>query len=178
MKLKQWMKLGLITVSVFALAACSTHKKSQDDAAINDANAAYSGDDAQSAGLGEESGFGDDAASGRTASNGRVFYFDFDSNVVRDEYKPAIDRNARNLVAHSNMKVLVEGHTDPRGSREYNIGLGERRARAVAEMLTAKGVNPAQVRVISYGAEKLATPGHTEADYQQDRRVVLVYLQR
>ena len=76
------------------------------------------------------------------------------------------------------MNVLLEGHTDPRGSREYNIGLGERRAKAVAQVLTDKGVDPSQIRVVSYGAEKLATAGHSDSDYQLDRRVVLVYVQR
>lgn len=175
MKLKQWMKVMLIGASVVTLAAChSTHKKNYGDSAINDANAQYEG--AQSAGLGDESGFGDQAAGGRKQLSKRVYYFDYDSNVVHDEDRAAIDANASYLVAHSSAKVMLEGHTDPRGSREYNIGLGERRAKAVADILISHGVNPSQIRVVSYGAEKLASPGRTESDYQMDRRVVLVYL--
>ena len=177
MKLKQWIKVLLLSSSMMTLAACHSAHKNVDDSAVNDANAAYG---AQSSGLGRESGFGDQAgADGSRASlSKRVYYFDFDSNVVHDEDKPAIAANADYLLAHPRAKAMLEGHTDPRGSREYNIGLGERRAKAVAEILTAKGVNPAQIRVVSYGAEKLASSGRTEADYQQDRRVVLVYLQR
>ncbi|EKD70170.1 MAG: OmpA/MotB protein [uncultured bacterium] len=174
MKLKQWMKVILITCSVVALAACSTGRKPQ-DSAVDDANSAYS-DDAQAAGLGEDSRFNDQAESGRQSLSKRTYYFDFDSNVVHDGDKPAINANAHKIVANSRVKVLLEGYTDPRGSREYNIGLGERRAKAVAEMLTAKGVNPDQIRIVSYGAEKLASIGRSEADYQLDRRVVLVYL--
>jgi peptidoglycan-associated lipoprotein len=177
MKLNNWMKLLLVGGSMLALAACSSHKKPNDQYAVNEANAAYNNGEAQASGLGEESGFGDRAGGGQLLSS-RVYYFDYDSNVVHDQDKPAIVANANYLLSHPNAKIMLEGHTDPRGSREYNIGLGERRAKAVAEILTAKGVNPAQIRIVSYGAEKLASPGHSEADFQRDRRVVLVYLRR
>jgi peptidoglycan-associated lipoprotein len=175
MKLNKWIQIILVSSCVITLAACA-HKK-PDQSAINAANASYSNDGAESSGLGRESGFGEQAGGQRLLSK-RVYYFNYDSNVVRDEDKSAIIANANYLVAHRGAKVMLEGHTDPRGSREYNIGLGERRANAVAAIFTAKGVSPAQVRVVSYGAEKLASPGHTESDYQQDRRVVLVYLKR
>jgi peptidoglycan-associated lipoprotein len=97
---------------------------------------------------------------------------------VHGNDRAAVLANADYIVAHPNTRVLLEGHTDPRGSREYNVALGERRANTIAEMLKAKGVNPGQVRVVSYGAERLAAPGHDEADYRLDRRVVLVYLRK
>lgn len=174
MKFAPWIKVILVTGCLITLAACSTTRKNQDQSAINGANNAYNG--AQSSGLGDEASFGD--RSGRHGLSQRVYYFDYDSNTIHDQDKPAIRANANYLMAHGNQNVIVEGHTDPRGSREYNIGLGERRANAVAQLLKAQGVNPAQIRVVSYGAEKLAVPGHSEADYQQDRRVVLVYLKR
>ncbi|HEY1645622.1 MAG TPA: OmpA family protein [Candidatus Saccharimonadales bacterium] len=179
MQLKRWMKVILVSSSILALTACTAKHKMQDDSAINDANSAYSDDaDAQSSGLGDDSKFGDQATDRGSLISKRIYYFDFDSNVVRDVDKPAIAANAEKLIAHPSMQVMVEGHTDPRGSREYNIGLGERRAKAVAQILTAKGVSRNQIRVVSYGAEKLASPGRSEADYQRDRRCVLVYLQR
>ena len=174
MNFKKWIKVTLVSTSMIALAACSSMRKSHDDVAVNDANAAYN---AQTSGLGGESGFNDQGVGQKSLSN-RVYYFDFDSYVVHDEDKPAIDANANYLISHQGAKIMLEGHTDPRGSREYNIGLGERRAKAVAQIMTAKGVNPGQIRVVSYGAQKLAVPGHSEDAYQQDRRVVLVYLQR
>lgn len=174
MTLKQWAQVVFIGAGILTLTACSSARKPMDDAAVNDENAAYNSD-AQSSGAGDDSNFNDGS---RAAASGKVYYFDFDSNTVHDSDLPAISANARKLSAQPGMNVLLEGHTDPRGSREYNIGLGERRAKAVAEILTQKGVDPSQIRVVSYGAEKLATPGHSDADYQQDRRVVLVYVQR
>ena len=178
MKLKQWINVILIGSSILTLAACSSHKH-RDSAAINDANSAYNSDEAQSSGLGEESNFGDqEGKGGQQAAAKRTYYFDFDSSSVRESDKPAINANARYLTAHQSAKIMLEGNTDPRGSREYNIGLGERRAKSVAEILIAQGVSPTQIRVVSYGAEKLASAGHTDSDYQQDRRVVLASLQR
>lgn len=173
--MKLLIKLILTGLSILVLASCASKHKNQDQS-VNDANAAYN-DNAQASGLGQESSFGESDQNSRGFPK-RIYYFDFDSNNVHDIDKPAIAANANYLVTHSNVSVRVEGHTDPRGSREYNIGLGERRAKAVADILTAKGVNPAQIHLVSYGAEKLATPGHTESDYQQDRRVVLVYFNR
>lgn len=175
-KLNQWMKVVLIATSVFTLAACSSARKSHDDAAVNDENAS-SNVSAQTSGAGDDSSFGDQAGGKRQLAK-RTYYFDFDSNVVHSTDKPAIGTNANYLTAHTGTKVLLEGHTDPRGSREYNIGLGERRAKAVAEILTQQGVDPTQIRVVSYGAEKLAAAGRTDTDFQLDRRVVLVYVQR
>ena len=132
---------------------------------------------AQAAGAGDECSFGDAQNAGsstkRLGANGKVYYFDYDSNIVRDSDKPAINTHASNLAKNPNSKAMLEGHTDPRGSREYNIGLGERRAKSVAEEMASNGVDPNQIRIVSYGAEKLASNGYTEDDYQKDRRVVL-----
>lgn len=172
MSIMKWIKLGLLVGAVVSVAACSSNKK-RDDSAINDANAAYG---AEASGMNGDERFNDGASGERTLSK-RTYYFDFDSNIVHEEDRPAIEANADYLVAHPNIKVILEGHTDPRGSREYNIGLGERRAKAVAELLSAKGVRSSQMRIVSYGAEKLASPGRSDSDYQLDRRVVLAYVQ-
>jgi peptidoglycan-associated lipoprotein len=184
MKLKQWIQVILVTSSAVALIGCHSQHKKVGSTDVNNANAAYNGDGgAQAFGTNEGSSFGDQAGGGRrslAANNKHIYYFDFDSNVVHDQDKPAIVSSADYLMSHPRSKVVImlEGHTDPRGSREYNVGLGERRAKAIARILTEKGVNPAQVRIVSYGAEKLASSGHNETDYQRDRRGVLVYLQR
>ena len=176
MKLKHLLPYVLMSAGLL-LVACSSHKNT-DQSAIDEANSSYQNEEAQSSGLGEEGGFADEQAGGRSLLSKRTYYFDYDSNVVHEEDRAAIVANADYLLSHTNTKVIVEGHTDPRGSREYNIGLGERRARAVAEILIGKGVNPGQLRIVSYGAEKLAAPGRNEQAYQRDRRVVLVYLRR
>lgn len=179
MKLNKWMKLIIVGAGVLALASCSSGRKvqySQNGEAGADAYV----NDAASSGVGEQTTFGD-ASGGQGQKNlaaGRVYYFDFDSNIVHDSDKPAITRNAQTIASKTDTQAILEGHTDPRGSREYNIGLGERRAKSVAKIMTKEGVNPKQIRVVSYGAEKPAAPGHTEADYQLNRRAVLVYSQR
>ncbi len=176
MKVKTLIKVVAICAGGLLLTACA-HKRPDDESAINQANAAYgvNGSDAGEAhGLGNGTNFSDQAGGGSLLSH-RVYYFDFDSNVVRDGDKPAIDANAHYLMNHPHMAVSVQGNTDPRGSREYNIGLGERRAKAVEAILLSDGVNAEQIHIVSFGAEKLASFGRTEADYQLDRRVVLVY---
>lgn len=183
MRLKQCIQIILVGMGVMALVACSSKHKYPDQSSVSEVNEAYddqdNNDQAESSGLGQESGFNEQTKGGsQHAANKRVYYFDFDSNTVHEDDRPAIDANADSIAAHPKAKVMLEGHTDPRGSREYNIGLGERRAKAVAAILTAKGVNRAKVRVVSYGAEKLAAQGHSEEAYQKDRRVVLVYLQK
>jgi peptidoglycan-associated lipoprotein len=175
MKLKTIVKMVAIG-SVLALTACSSTKRNSgyDASAMNDMNTAGSGG-AQASGAGQGQNYGDQ--DGAAASRGlakRTYYFDFNSYVVRDGDKPAILANADYLVAHPRARITLEGHTDPRGSREYNVALGEHRANAVLEMMKGRGVNPNQVRVVSYGAERPAVPGHTDQDFQLDRRVVIV----
>ncbi|MDR3477899.1 MAG: OmpA family protein [Gammaproteobacteria bacterium] len=176
MKIKKLVQVMIVSCGILSLAACSSmHKSSSDNADMADVN----GGGAQSSGLGDGSGtFGTDGMSPQQLLAKHVYYFDFDRSEVNDNEKPAIYANADRIMANPRTKVLLEGHTDPRGSREYNVALGERRANAVAEIMKSKGVNPDQIRVISYGAERLAVPGHNEEDFKQDRRAVLVYLQK
>ncbi len=105
----------------------------------------------------------------------RVFYFDYDKYEVRDEDAQAVYAHAKQLILAGRKHVRVEGHTDKRGSGEYNIALGERRARAVAELLMLKGVPQSQISIVSYGKEKPAVAGDDESAFAQNRRVVLVY---
>lgn len=163
----------LFLSSLLIVAGCSSkHKNSADANSINSANSAFSSP--KTSGLGEDGNL--DEISNEANASKRTFYFDFDSNVIHESDKAAIDANADRLLINPDQKIIIEGHTDPRGSREYNIGLGERRAKAIADALTASGVNPTQIRIVSYGAQKLATMGHTEQDYQLDRRAIIVYL--
>lgn len=179
MKLKKWVQIIGIGFCAVTLAACHSAKK-QNTWSMNDGNQQVSSDDAQSSGLGNEdrlSDGSDDSHARHLAANKNTYYFDFDSDTIHSDDRPSIDANAKKLATNTKSKVMLEGHTDPRGSREYNIGLGERRAKAVAEAMAGKGVKPTQLRLVSYGAEKLAAPGTSETDYQKDRRVVLVNTQ-
>ncbi len=105
-----------------------------------------------------------------------VIYFDFDKSEIKPEYADVVSAQARNLTSHPNLKLRLEGNTDERGTREYNIGLGERRAQAVRQALMLQGVAAAQITTVSYGAERPAVEGDDEAAWAKNRRVELVYL--
>ncbi len=115
------------------------------------------------------------SVSGGPAGVANVIYFDFDRSDIRPEYASLISAHAKLLAASSNIRIRVEGHTDERGSREYNIALGERRAQAVRRALMLQGAGDAQLTTVSYGEERPAVPGSDEAAYEKNRRVELVY---
>ena len=109
------------------------------------------------------------------AGVGRVIYFDFDSFTVKPEYQGLVDQHARFLQDNRGRSVAVEGHTDERGSREYNLALGQKRAEAVRRALTLVGATDAQIEAVSFGEEKPAVSGSSEDAYSQNRRVEIRY---
>ena len=106
----------------------------------------------------------------------RIVYFDFDSSEIKGAGTDVVAAHAKYLASHSSTRVRLEGHTDERGSREYNIGLGERRAQAVRRALLLQGATEAQITTVSYGEERPAVPGHDESAWAKNRRVEIVYL--
>ena len=106
----------------------------------------------------------------------RVIYFDFDSNDIRSEFVDVIAAHGRFLASNATVHVRLEGHTDERGSREYNIALGDRRAQAVKRALALQGVQDAQVTTVSYGEERPAAAGSDENAWSKNRRVEIVYI--
>jgi peptidoglycan-associated lipoprotein len=112
---------------------------------------------------------------GPNASVGRIIYFDFDKSDIRPEFAAVVSGNAQFLAAHPNAKLKLEGNTDERGTREYNIGLGERRAQAVRRALMLQGASESQLTTVSFGAERPAAEGDDEAAWAKNRRVELVY---
>jgi peptidoglycan-associated lipoprotein len=106
----------------------------------------------------------------------RVVYFDFDNSEIKGEGTDIVAAHAKYLAANPSTRVRLEGHTDERGSREYNIGLGERRAQAVRRALLLQGAADAQISTVSYGEERPAVAGHDEAAWAKNRRVEIVYL--
>lgn len=105
-----------------------------------------------------------------------IIYFDFDKSEIKPEFAELISAHAQNLTAHPNLRIKLEGSTDERGTREYNIGLGERRAQAVRRALMLQGVAETQITTVSFGAERPAAEGDDESAWAQNRRVELVYL--
>lgn len=123
-------------------------------------------------GLGEGEYFDEDASE----ELAMVIYFDFDQSELRPEYADLLARHANQLANNSRMSVRLEGHADERGSREYNIGLGERRSQAVRRMLLIQGAAASQISTVSFGEERPAAFGSDEESYAMNRRVEIKYL--
>jgi peptidoglycan-associated lipoprotein len=117
-----------------------------------------------------------DLTGGQNAAGlGKVIYFDFDSFVLKDEYRPLIDSYAKALAADRKKRVVVEGHTDERGGREYNLALGQKRAETVTKALGLLGATSTQLEAVSYGKERPAVQGNDEAAWAKNRRAELNY---
>jgi peptidoglycan-associated lipoprotein len=108
----------------------------------------------------------------------RVIYFEFDSSEVKAEDRDTLAAHGAYLAAHPAARVTLEGHADERGSREYNIGLGDRRAQSVRRLLVFQGAASDQIETVSYGEERPATIGHDEEAWSLNRRVEIVYTVR
>ena len=104
-----------------------------------------------------------------------TIYFMYDSSQVKQDFVPVIGAHAQYLLAHPNARLTLEGHADERGSPEYNIALGEQRAKSVARMMKVQGVGENQLELVSYGEEKPASDGHDDASWQLNRRVEVLY---
>ena len=167
------MKTKLIAIAVVGasliLGACSsTHKQ-------GDASTGY--DSASAQGTGDRSNFGGETGLTYTtqAPRDQIYYFSYDDATVEQKYAPSIEAQAQYAASHTGAKILIAGNTDERGSREYNIALGERRADAIANMMRMAGVQPDQLRVVSYGEERPAAQGSDEDAYRLNRRDELTY---
>jgi peptidoglycan-associated lipoprotein len=116
-----------------------------------------------------------DSAAAGPAGVARVIYFDYDSFTVRSEFQPAVDAHSRFLTSNKARKIAIEGHTDERGGREYNLALGQKRAEAVRRSMTLLGVAESQIEAVSLGEEKPAQTGSTEEAYARNRRAEVNY---
>ena len=138
----------------------------------------YGGDSgADTSGAGADGLGGGEFFSDTEEQLGDVIYFDFDSSEVRPQDQDLVAGHAIRLNDSSFTSVRLEGHADERGSREYNIGLGERRAQAVRRILMIQGVATSQIQTVSFGEERPQAMGSSESDYAQNRRVEFVYSQ-
>lgn len=166
---KKALGLGL---GAIMLASCSTTPSGPGGAPLGDPDSAYS------QGLGKRARFdGDSMGATYTtkAPHDQIYYFAFDNSQVAEKYMASIDAQARYLMSHPRARILLAGHTDERGSREYNVALGERRANSVADIFRLAGVPRSQVRVVSYGEERPADSGHDASAWRLNRRVELTY---
>ncbi len=141
----------------------------------NGAGANANGPGDQAGGAGAGAGTGKEGASAPVGV-ARLIYFDFDSSEIRPEFVSVIAAHAKALSANASIRVRLEGHTDERGSPEYNIGLGERRSQVVRRALMLQGVAESQLSTVSYGEERPAVAGETEDAWAKNRRVEFIYL--
>jgi peptidoglycan-associated lipoprotein len=186
LSLSRWTtRLGALALAA-TLAACSSVKL--DDVAVEDRNATpvNAGAAGGAGGQGGSTGGVDQRGVagvqvGQTqpgqppAGVARIVYFDYDSFVVKPEFAAVLEAHARHLKANPRTRVSLEGHTDERGGREYNLALGQKRSEAVRRALTLLGVNDAQLEAVSFGKEKPASNGSDEAAFAQNRRVEFSY---
>ncbi len=165
------------------LAGCASGVR-LDEVPVEDRGASAIGGGTGSAAGGAGAGTGTVAAvdlgrsqdgAGAAASMGRVVYFDYDSFVIKPEFQGLIETHARALKADRQRRVVIEGHTDERGGREYNLALGQQRSEAVRRALGLLGVEDAQTEAVSFGKEKPAAMGGDEAAMAQNRRAEMAF---
>lgn len=166
--------LAAAVLAAFTLAGCSTPVK-LDQPPVESRTGTPSDGSAGAAGsgTGQSSVASVDLSKQGTEGLGKVVYFDFDSFIVKDEYRGVVDAYSRTLNADRKKRVVIEGHTDERGGREYNLALGQKRAEAVAKSLTLLGVQDTQVEPVSYGKERPAAQGSDESAWAKNRRAEL-----
>ncbi|SQH76300.1 peptidoglycan-associated outer membrane lipoprotein [Shewanella benthica] len=178
MDLNKLFKAMLVVLPIMALSACSSTSEFETDATSS------------------TSGSGSELATGGVETGGvapiltpkeqqrlkyqelrkeHIIYFDFDRSLVSAQFAEVLQAHGNYLVEHPNVRLMIEGHADERGTPEYNIALGERRAKAVAKYLQGMGVLPSQMSIVSYGEEKPLDMSRTDDSFAINRRAVLVY---
>ncbi len=179
MKFMSAKKVCLVLVMAVLAGCASKGAKEQDGLGYGTQSGQAAG--AQAGGvdqgsLGGGGSFDDSAAAGPRASvRNRTVYFDFDRDNIKSEFREIVAAHGKYLAANPGAKARLEGHADERGSREYNIGLGERRAQAVKQALLLQGAAASQLGTVSYGEERPAVTGSDEESWALNRRVEIVY---
>jgi peptidoglycan-associated lipoprotein len=179
MRVGNFSKAVVVAAAVAWMTGCSTTSSTSDSSEATDTatqqqqgSASASGAGAEDSMQGGQMAGGDQAA---VAELQTVFYFDFDKAVVKADAFEDLSAHAKYLNANPQARVVLEGHADERGTREYNMALGERRAKAVSRFLTVQGAASSQIEVVSYGEERPAVMGHDESSWSKNRRVELKY---
>ncbi len=183
--MRKWIIAALILAAV---AGCSsTEEKPAEDAGATTTAPATGG---ASTGGATTSGVTGSGVTGAQAGGGiassalkdprnilsrRNIYFDYDQFTVKDEFRPLVEAHAKYLQANRSARVILQGHTDERGTREYNIALGQKRADAVKNMMLLYGATEVQIETVSFGKEKPRREGHDEASWAENRRVDIVH---
>ena len=160
-----FQRILAIVAATFLFAACETASEVGGDSASTSSTSAASSASPSAAAKAEAD---------KLAEVGNTVYFDFDSSELSDNAQMTLNRQAAFLNVNPTLVIVVEGHADERGTREYNLALADRRATAVRDYLLAKGLNSARVRTVSYGKERPAAEGSTESVWEKNRRAATV----
>ena len=160
--------LAVVAVT-FLIAACETASQVSGDSASNTASSSAASSSSSSSSASAEK-----TSAEKLAQVGDTVNFDFDSAELTVSARSTLNRQSAFLSVNPDLMIVVEGHADERGTREYNLALGERRATAVRDYLVAKGINAARVRTVSYGKERPAVSGSDEAAWAKNRRATTV----
>ena len=172
MQFKPYAQSLVVAMSFAVMAGCSTSGGTQDGSSAGTAGTTDS--TAQTQGITSSQSSGTQMQ--QTAiPDERTIYFDFDKDTIRPEFESVLLQHAEYLRANPDTSVVLQGHGDERGTREYNLGLGERRAQSVERFLSIQGVSASQLEIVSYGEERPAVDGHSEEAYAQNRRVIFDY---
>lgn len=179
MRLNKTLKNVAIALPLLALAACSSNDSSDEDSNINTNTEVTQqvAEDSVQVTAAKRAAAIEEQKRQQLAKlrSEHIIYFGFDVSNVSDEFASVLDAHATFLNANTDVKVVVEGHADERGTPEYNIALGERRAKAVATYLENMGVSSSQLSVVSYGEEKPMIKDRSEEAFSKNRRAVIVY---
>ena len=164
-----FQRILAIVAATFLFAACETASKVGGDSASTSSTSS-----ASSASSASSSAAAANTEADKLAEVGNTVYFDFDSSELSDDAQMTLNRQSAFLNVNPALVIVVEGHADERGTREYNLALADRRATAVRDYLLAKGLNSARVRTVSYGKERPAVEGSSEAAWGKNRRAATV----
>jgi peptidoglycan-associated lipoprotein len=176
----QWLRsFAVIVLAGLVMAGCSSKGSKAEPATDAGAGAGYETQGSSTGGAGAQ-GYGFDSEGnpfmpGTNQPLERVFYFEFDDTQIKQSDLTALEMHADILRNNPERAIVIEGHADERGTREYNLALGERRANAIRSFLAAAGVSSTQMETVSYGEERPVDPGHSEDAWARNRRAVLVY---
>ena len=168
----QCFKLGLFVISLFVLGACSSTSEMEDESANTESAASSSS--SSSSGAGSSNQLTQEQIRAQNALRQTVFYFDFDVAEFKPADRETLTYHARDLAANSGKRIRLEGHADERGTREYNLALGERRANGILNYFIVNGASRSQIEVVSYGEERPEQSGQSEQAYSRNRRVEVV----
>ncbi len=178
------MRLFIVAaVVVFALAGCKS-TDTQDAAPIDDkgTGASATTDGATTKGVGGSAVTGTAGAMAphkdpaNMLSQKRSIYFDYDQFVIKDEFKATVEAHAKYVQGNRTLRIILQGNTDERGTREYNIALGQKRSDAVKKLMMLLGASEVQIETVSFGKEKPRREGHDDASWAENRRVDIVYV--